>query len=241
MRLLVAAVVLWIGASVDAVAAPRVNRSASEADADSPSKPPLLSKKERFLVEKTHRSAVRARHAPTPGAAPRRAVSLHNVWTKEVLPVEVPAAPLDRSKPALAVKPVRGAPPVPLPAVPAAPPPRVVNGFFRDHFTNQATTMDPRLVRAVLAAATRFGAEVVEVVSAYRSPKYNLMLRKKGHAVARESQHPMGQAVDFRLRGLNTKELYNFVRSLHLGGVGYYAHSEFVHADVGPIRTWKGN
>jgi uncharacterized protein YcbK (DUF882 family) len=31
------------------------------------------------------------------------------------------------------------------------------------------------------------------------------------------------------------------VRSLHLGGVGYYPESKFVHADVGPIRFWRGH
>ena len=98
----------------------------------------------------------------------------------------------------------------------------------------------PRLASVILTAAANFKATLIEVVSGYRAPKYNLMLRKKGHAVARESQHPLGQAVDFRLIGVATNQLYRFVRSLRVGGVGFYPHSGFVHADVGPIRTWKG-
>ncbi len=50
-----------------------------------------------------------------------------------------------------------------------------------------------------------------------------------------------GQAIDFRLPDVKTKVLLKFVRSLHLGGVGYYPESRFVHADVGRVRTWVGN
>jgi uncharacterized protein YcbK (DUF882 family) len=32
-----------------------------------------------------------------------------------------------------------------------------------------------------------------------------------------------------------------FVRSLRLGGVGFYPESKFVHADVGRIRFWRGH
>jgi uncharacterized protein YcbK (DUF882 family) len=47
--------------------------------------------------------------------------------------------------------------------------------------------------------------------------------------------------VDFRLPGIATRKLLRFVRSLHLGGVGYYPESAFVHADVGPVRFWRGH
>ena len=79
------------------------------------------------------------------------------------------------------------------------------------------------------------------MVSAYRAPKYNLLLRKKGHETARDSQHPLGHAIDFRLPGLPTKQLLRFVRSLRAGGVGFYPESAFVHCDVGRIRYWSGH
>jgi hypothetical protein len=113
--------------------------------------------------------------------------------------------------------------------------------FLRDHFTNQATQMDERLIGVLSRVAQRFDAARIEVVSGYRSPKYNLMLRKKGRQVARSSQHVEGSAVDFRVRGVPTRALLNFVRSLRIGGVGYYPHSQFVHSDTGPIRFWKGS
>jgi uncharacterized protein YcbK (DUF882 family) len=112
--------------------------------------------------------------------------------------------------------------------------------FMRDHFTNQATLMDPELVDVLVSAALHFRAPRIDIVSGYRSPKYNLMLRKKGHQVARESQHTMGTAVDFRIRGVPTEKLLNYVRSLRLGGVGFYPHTRFVHTDTGRIRFWKG-
>jgi hypothetical protein len=113
--------------------------------------------------------------------------------------------------------------------------------FLRDHFTNQATNVDPELADVLVSAALHFRAPRVDVVSGYRSPKYNLILRKKGHQVARESQHTQGNAVDFRIRGVPTEKLLGFVRSLRLGGVGFYPHAHFVHSDTGPIRYWHGS
>ncbi len=78
------------------------------------------------------------------------------------------------------------------------------HNFLRDHFTNQATHMDVRLIDVLKRVAGKFSARRIEVVSGYRSPKYNLMLRKKGHQVARHSQHMEGHAVDFRIRGVAT-------------------------------------
>jgi hypothetical protein len=125
--------------------------------------------------------------------------------------------------------------------LPGMPPEERFHNFLRDHYTNQATRMDERLVDVLARVATKFGADRVEVVSGYRSPKYNLILRKKGREVARQSQHTEGNAVDFRVRGVTTKRLLNYVRSLRIGGVGYYPHSQFVHSDTGRVRFWRGS
>jgi Bacterial protein of unknown function (DUF882) len=113
--------------------------------------------------------------------------------------------------------------------------------FMRDHYTHESTQADTRLAGVLAAAATHFHTTRIDIVSGYRSPKYNLMLRKKGHQVARESQHTQGTAVDFRVRGASTEALRDFVRSLHLGGVGYYPRTHFVHADTGKVRYWQGS
>jgi hypothetical protein len=113
--------------------------------------------------------------------------------------------------------------------------------FLRDHYTKQSTQADTRLASILAAAAIRFRAPRVDIVSGFRSPKYNLMLRKKGHQVARESQHMQGTAVDFRIHGVDTETLREFVRGLHLGGVGYYPRTHFIHADTGKVRYWQGS
>jgi hypothetical protein len=127
-----------------------------------------------------------------------------------------------------------------LPLVPGQAVSERFHNFLRDYTTNQATHMDSRLIGVLQRVALRFSPSRIEVVSGYRSPKYNLMLRKKGREVAKSSQHSGGQAVDFRVRGVPTRRLLNFVKSLRLGGVGYYPRSEFVHCDSGRIRFWRG-
>jgi uncharacterized protein YcbK (DUF882 family) len=204
-----------------------------------------LSKKEEWLREKALRpdfhvsdadlerytsaaSSPAARHAAArrPGAKPAARVgssfhcgeriepvtTLFNVWTHEALPI-LPGESVESR----------------------------FHTFLRDHYTNQATHMDTRLVGVLTNVANKFSAKRIEVVSGYRSPKYNLMLRKKGHQVARHSQHMEGTAVDFRIRGVATKQILYYVRSLRLGGVGFYPHSQFVHSDTGPIRYWTGS
>ncbi|MGZ3426687.1 MAG: YcbK family protein [Polyangia bacterium] len=178
------------------------------------------SKKEAFLQDKQTRKEVHLLRVLAAAAAP--VLTMHNVWTNETLPVVLP--PPTAKGPAALPEPVAR-----------------FDQLVRDHFTNQATTMDARLFGAVVRAAEKFHARYVEVVSGFRAPKYQLMLRKKGHEVARDSQHPRGTAIDFRVAGVPTRLLLRFVKSLHLGGVGYYPESKFVHADVGPIRFWRGH
>ena len=192
---------------------------AAPGGADAPPElPSPPSKKEAWLSDKAARRPVHLAHAPSAGGAP--VLTLHNVWTNESLPVVLTASPKGAAV-----------------AEPAAP----FAELARDHYTNQAAPMDARLFDTVVRAAHQFHARYVEIVSGFRAPKYQLMLRKKGHEVARESQHPLGQAVDFRIPTVGTKVLLRWVRSLHLGGVGYYPESKFVHADVGRIRFWRGH
>ena len=95
------------------------------------------------------------------------------------------------------------------PSTRATPPsrPRSIT-FLRDHFTNEATKMEPKLIgdRRV-ARPTQFKSDFVDVVSGFRHPKYNLMLRKKGHQVARDSQHTHGNAIDFTIPTCTTQKL----------------------------------
>lgn len=80
------------------------------------------------------------------------------------------------------------------------------------------------------------GAKIT-ITSGYRKPKYNTMLREKGHLAAKASLHQYGMAVDLKIEGVNAEALWNYVRDLNFGGAGYY-HGEIVHIDVGPARSW---
>jgi len=148
------------------------------------------------------------------GKPPPPLLNLRNIWTKETL----------------AFEPKKGA---------TAPEP-VLSAFLRCHFTGEPTTMDARLFGVLVEAGLHFDAKRIDIVSGFRAPKYNLMLRKKGHEVARDSQHTYGNAVDFRIPGVPTTRLLSWAKGLHLGGVGFYPDSQFVHVDTGPVRFWEG-
>ncbi|HET9624490.1 MAG TPA: DUF882 domain-containing protein [Kofleriaceae bacterium] len=150
--------------------------------------------------------------APAAGGKPGKLCNLYNQWTHEWLAVD-PAAP---------------------------PTAATVDHFLRDHFTNKPTRMEPRLIGFVTAAAGHFHVDAATIVSGFRHPKYNLILRKKGHQVARDSQHTHGTAIDFFLPGVAAPQLAAWARAQKLGGVGFYPESGFVHMDTGPVRTWSG-
>jgi hypothetical protein len=180
------------------------------------------SKKEQLLEEKARarsdgaRAAERARRRKQlrglVGRKPADIVNIYNTWTHEVI-----ALAADGSE---------------------SPPPEVVNRFLRCHFTNDKATMDAALFGVLLRAARHFKSPRVEIVSGFRAPKYNLILRKKGRRVARKSEHTFGNAVDFRLPGVTTERLRTWARRQKLGGVGYYRGDGFVHMDTGSIRYW---
>jgi uncharacterized protein YcbK (DUF882 family) len=118
--------------------------------------------------------------------------------------------------------------------------PRAYDEFFRCWFTNEHGDVPDELVAVVLAAAEHFEVREIQVISGFRHPKYNLLLRKKGRQVGRDSKHTRATAIDFLLPGVRTRALYRYLLANHDGGVGYYPRSEFVHIDTGPKRTWRG-
>ena len=78
------------------------------------------------------------------------------------------------------------------------------------------------------------------IISGYRSPKTNAMLRKTSSGVAKFSYHMLGRAVDIRLPDCDTRTLRQTCIDMQRGGVGYYPRSDFVHVDTGAFRTWNG-
>jgi uncharacterized protein YcbK (DUF882 family) len=119
--------------------------------------------------------------------------------------------------------------------------------LLADRITGATHPIEPALVDLLRALAERHPASRIEIVSGYRSPKLNEMLRKKGHHVASHSQHSLGHACDFRViapgdeRALDPRLIEREIRGLGWnGGVGVYPAKDdwFVHADVGPRRSW---
>jgi uncharacterized protein YcbK (DUF882 family) len=117
-----------------------------------------------------------------------------------------------------------------------------LNHFLRDHRTDEVNQYDPKEFDLLHNLMTRLGKPggVVDIVCGYRSPETNQLLREEAPqtGVAEHSQHIEGRAIDIRVPGVGTAQLRNAALSLDAGGVGYYPKSQFVHVDVGPVRTW---
>lgn len=113
--------------------------------------------------------------------------------------------------------------------------------FLRDWRRNEPTRMDPRLFDLVWEVYRKVGATgYINVVSAYRSPATNSMLRSRSKGVAKKSQHMLGKAMDFYIPGVKLATLRATAMKFQVGGVGYYptSGSPFVHLDVGSVRAW---
>jgi uncharacterized protein YcbK (DUF882 family) len=153
----------------------------------------------------------------TTGASPRRrgvieiAATLFNVHTREALPIFAGRLPTAQA----------------------------LARFFRCRGFGLTRDLDPRLLEQALAAAAEFEAPRIEVISAYRSPKMNETLAKKGRKVASESRHTQGQALDFRVVGTPARRVGEWIWARFEGGVGIYDRDDFVHIDVGPKRRWN--
>lgn len=114
-----------------------------------------------------------------------------------------------------------------------------INRFLRDFRTGDIAEMDPKLLDILHDVRNELGSnEMFDVISAYRSPKTNEMLRSKSGGVARNSQHVLGNAIDVRLRGVPIEDLRDIALDMKRGGVGYYQQSDFVHMDTGRVRRW---
>ena len=114
-----------------------------------------------------------------------------------------------------------------------------LNWFLRDWRNNDRTRMDPRLFDVVWEAYRTAGAtQPIVIVSAYRSPQTNAMLRRRSHGVAEHSQHILGRAMDTTMPGMPMERIREIGMRLQHGGVGWYPSSNFVHLDVGSVRAW---
>lgn len=116
-----------------------------------------------------------------------------------------------------------------------------INYFMRDFRSGDKIGIDPRTVD-IMAASHRLldVNEPYMLLSGYRSPATNAMLRSRSRGVARNSLHMKGQAADLRLKSRSVGQMAKAAEACASGGVGRYSRSNFVHMDCGPVRHWGG-
>jgi uncharacterized protein YcbK (DUF882 family) len=113
-----------------------------------------------------------------------------------------------------------------------------LNYFLRDWRNDEQTRMDPQLFDILWEVSREVDTkESIHIVSSYRSPATNSMLRRRSRGVAKFSQHMLGKAIDFKIPGVAVEQLRAAGMRLQRGGVGFYPGS-FVHMDVGSVRHW---
>ena len=114
-----------------------------------------------------------------------------------------------------------------------------INHYLRDFRNEKTHEIDVALLDTLHALYETFDARGnFEVISGYRSPQTNAALRHATSGVAEKSLHIQGQAIDVRLTSAKTTALRDAALALKVGGVGYYAKSNFVHIDTGAVRSW---
>jgi uncharacterized protein YcbK (DUF882 family) len=116
-----------------------------------------------------------------------------------------------------------------------------VNHVLRDFRTGDVHMIDPILLDILAALAQRTRTrKPFQVLSGYRSPKTNAMLREHSEGVANHSLHMKGMAIDICLQDASLSHLHDAAVRLGAGGVGFYPDNGFVHVDAGKVRRWQG-
>lgn len=114
-----------------------------------------------------------------------------------------------------------------------------INFFFRDWRRNEVMPVDNRTIDIIAATHRLVDArEPFLLLSGYRSPATNAMLRRRSSGVAKYSLHLEARAADLRLSSRSVSQVSSAAASCGAGGVGRYSGSNFVHVDCGDVRTW---
>lgn len=114
-----------------------------------------------------------------------------------------------------------------------------INVVLRDFRSDDIFPIDPRVIDIIYTVHEMTGQkDPYEILSAYRCPKTNSMLRRVSEGVAKTSLHMTGQAIDLRLPNFSSTRIRDLAKNLGAGGVGYYRKSNFVHIDSGGVRSW---
>ncbi len=116
-----------------------------------------------------------------------------------------------------------------------------LNWFLRDWRLDEPTKMDPKLFDIVWDVYRESGSKLpIDVLSGYRSPQTNAMLRRRSRQVAKYSQHMEGKAMDAHFQDVDPATIRDIAMRMEAGGVGFYpsAYTPWVHIDSGDVRYW---
>ncbi len=117
---------------------------------------------------------------------------------------------------------------------------RDINHIFRDHRTGVIKPIDTKLLDSLYALSKKLEMKApFHIISGYRTPETNAMLRRESSQVAQKSYHIKGKAADIRVPGRSLSIVHRAAVGIKAGGVGYYPGDDFVHIDTGEIRYWS--
>ena len=114
-----------------------------------------------------------------------------------------------------------------------------INHIMRDYRNNQMLPIELRLLDLLYVLRNNLNTtRPIQIISGYRSPATNNLLAANSDGVAKRSLHMQAKAIDLHIEGVPLKDLHRAAIALQSGGVGYYPKSNFVHVDIGRVRTW---
>jgi len=114
-----------------------------------------------------------------------------------------------------------------------------VNHLLRDFRNDKQKAIDPELLDQMVLLQRKLGSKGrFEIISAYRSPQTNRMLRRNSYGVAKNSFHLQAKAIDIRLSDVDLYTMRAAAVEMNAGGVGIYTGADFMHIDTGPVRSW---
>ena len=113
---------------------------------------------------------------------------------------------------------------------------------LRDFRTGEVSAIDRKLFDLLDDLAAKVESKKpFQIISGYRSPRTNAMLKAKNGShsgVATKSLHMEGKAMDIRMQDVQLAHVRAAALDMGRGGVGYYPADNFVHVDTGRVRRW---